>query len=488
MTKLLQKHFIGISMKDINNYIETINEYLNERIRKGVNWASAVKNLSTYLNEHDFVQHEGIAINDETIDKFISRLMEKMTPEYFNKMNFLSFNKEMTNKRPVIPNFINSIEALNDMRNRSYASLDEQGFKKKDLGKAINDMAFYREQMAAINPPKKQKQNKYGNVGMDDLVKIVSKLKQDVKQIRDTQSVVSANEWINRHKYNDLYEAVGKDLDGDGTPEVVVQTIKDKKPVIVNGFTTVPSMFPYRNSYYSAYPSVDARKEAHKAGINLRKYVNNIYNPEYDETGRKVVNYTGEGWNIFENAIKAAGIDEKHLIKPTKRSSYQAFVSRCISPIYHAVRYINNAKLPFTLTAMASVIWNQFALLPAMHYVYGGSVQNVSDDQWKNLRNKKPVKQAIDQIVHDYLVNPVKIADFVPTVCEMCNQSGLPVQPEHIPLVTKATFIIIEQGIDVLPPDPSQFAEWFNQTYPNHTPAIQNEQQEATPKVEEVFD
>lgn len=460
-------------MKDINNYIVTINEYLNERIRKGVNWACAVKNLSTYLNEHDFVQHEGIAINDNTIDDFISRLMEKITPEYFNKKNFLSFNKEMTNKRPVIPNFINSIEALNDMRNRSYASLDEQGFKKKDLGKAINDMAFYRERMAAIQTPKRTKQNKYGNVGMDDLVKIVSQLKQDVKQIRDTQSIVSANEWINRHGYDDLYEATGKDLDGDGIPEVVVQTKAGKKPVIVNGYTTVPSLFPYRNAYYKEYPTVEKRKEAHKQGINFRGFINTIYEPKYGETGRDIISYDGKHYKDFEKHLRAAGIDDKHLIKPKNRSTYQAFVSRCISPIYQAVKYLNGDKLPFTLTEMASVIWNEFALRPAMEYVYGEGVFDVSDNQWKNLRGKRAVKDAIEELVYGYLVNPIKIAEFVPTVCEMCNKVDLPVEKEHMPLVAKATIAIMLKEVDQLPPDASKFEKWFEQNVAPELQALQ---------------
>ena len=72
-------------------------------------------------------------------------------------------------------------------------------------------ISFYREIMSAIRRPK-EKKKKYGNVGMDDLIKIVAKLNQDVKQIWDTQSVVSANEWIKRHGFNDLYEARGKDF------------------------------------------------------------------------------------------------------------------------------------------------------------------------------------------------------------------------------------------------------------------------------------
>ena len=379
----------------------------------------------------------------------------------------------MTRNKPVIPKLIDDVEGLTEMRQQSYDKLDQNHIKTKDLTKAISDMAFYRERMSASRTPKVKKQ-KYGVQGMDELVKIVTTLKQDVKQIKDAQSVQSANEWINRHKLDDLYEATGRDLNNDSIPEVVVQTKVGKKPVIVNGFTTVPSLFPYRNAYYASYPTVEQRKNAHKQGVNLRTMINDIYKPVYDNTSRKVASYQGEEWQDFENKLKVAGVDESRLIKPKNRSTYQSFVSQCISPIYQAIKYINGAKLPFSLTDMASAIWNQFALLPAMVYVYGRSVLNVSDEQWKNLRGKKSVKDAINFIVYEYLVDPIKIGDFVPTACEMCNVTGMPVEVEHIPLVSKVTIAIIMHGIQSLPPNLQDFEGWFVENVQPNLPALQS--------------
>ena len=214
----------------------------------------------------------------------------------------------------------------------------QNNVNKKDLTKALNDMAFYRERMAAIQPTKKAKQNKYGNVGMDDLINVVAKLNQDVKQIRDAQSVVSANEWINRHGYNDLYEATGKDLDGDGIPEVVVQTKEGKKPVIVNGFTTVPSLFPYRNAYYKTYPTVDQRKEAHKQGINLRGFINNIYHPESYQ------NLINKCWE--SNASNRPTFDE---IVDELRGN-EGFITETIDEVefYNYIDYINEYESSFS--------------------------------------------------------------------------------------------------------------------------------------------
>ena len=121
---------------------------------------------------------------------------------------------------------------------------------------------------------------------------------------------------------------------------------------------------------------------------------------------------------------------------------------------------------------MSSVIWNQFALLPAMVYVYGEEIQNASDDQWKNLRGKKAVKEAIEAIVYEYLVDPVLIGSFVPTVCEMCRLSNIPIQQEDESLVANVTIAIIVKGIETLPPNPAEFSEWFSQVNQSQTPTL----------------
>ena len=283
MSILTKNNFKGVKLDKLNQYIRLINESLNVKIFESPSWQGSVSNLKNFLNENNFAQHEGLRINDKSISNFISRLTRKITLKTFNENNFLTSNKTMSRKRPVIPELITNVKELNKMREKSYSGLSEEGYKRKDLSEAINEMAMYRQKMAEIRPKKKEKKSKYGNKGMDELVKIVTKLNQDIKQIRDTQSVVSANDWINRHGLKDLYEAKGRDLDGDGIPEVVVQT-RDalQKPVIVNGYTTVPSLFPYRNAFYKAYPSYEERKEAHKKGINLRLSLIHIFHYFYE--------------------------------------------------------------------------------------------------------------------------------------------------------------------------------------------------------------
>ena len=86
-------------MKQLTNYIETINDYLHENIPLSTSWRDAVSTLSKYLNQYDFINHEGIEINDDTIDDFITRINSENKND---NLNFLPTNKidnEMTQKQ-----------------------------------------------------------------------------------------------------------------------------------------------------------------------------------------------------------------------------------------------------------------------------------------------------------------------------------------------------------------------------------------------------
>ena len=99
MSKLTSKHFKGTNMKQLNNYIETINNYLHENIPLSNSWRGAISTLSKYLNQYDFINHEGIEINDGTIDDFITRINSENKND---NLNFLPTNKidnEMTQEQ-----------------------------------------------------------------------------------------------------------------------------------------------------------------------------------------------------------------------------------------------------------------------------------------------------------------------------------------------------------------------------------------------------
>ena len=278
----------------------------------------------------------------------------------------------------------------------------------------------FEQRRRNINPNLKprSKKNKYGITGMDDLINVVVRLKNDVKQIKDAQSMESAQDWVDRHGYRDIYDVVSEDIDGDNIPEVIVQDKLGKK-VIVNGYTTEPSLFPYRNRYYATHPTRESRKNH-----PWKNYIRNeFYNPTYDATGRLVTSIDDAAAQ-FDNAIGDAGYT-KHM-KPHARSSYQAFTAKCITPFYQALKYLSYRGVPFKLTQLAAYIWKEIVRDPALTHVYGPDVLQIQDKkELTKLCNQREIKDAIESIVVPYLTNPESIFyEILPVVIDAWRQHG----------------------------------------------------------------
>ncbi len=392
MTKLLQKHFIGISMKDINNYIETINEYLNERIRKGVNWASAVKNLSTYLNEHDFVQHEGIAINDNTIDDFITRIISENKTD---DLNFLPNNKldsEMNQEeqQPVNPlaQLVQDTISVNDLigiYNR-YAPnpITEQQLQAAthgdlNLAKAqlINQILSRARDGTLVN-----RGNAFGKPvdrkGMTDLARIVLDLQRDIKRVKNAISPQGAQAIVDQHNATAKPSAHWKlnkqnpqgpaaltnltDINNDGIPDVVI-TNANNQPIYVNGYTTTNSNYPVDLAYYNRYPTRASRR-----GHSLNDFKNELYNVTYDvnnEDIRQRGNVTA--FNPHVEYLDGYDLNKFHMKQPKRMTAFNRFkkfvVSLYIDRILTQLHVPASAKLAVSSKACAAA-WNEFVLGP----------------------------------------------------------------------------------------------------------------------------
>lgn len=392
MTKLLQKYFKGISMKDINNYIETINEYLNERIRKGVNWASAVKNLSTYLNEHDFVQHEGIAINDNTIDDFITRIISENKTD---DLNFLPNNKldsEMNQEeqQPVNPlaQLVQDTISVNDLigiYNR-YAPnpITEQQLQASthgdlNLAKAqlINQILSRARDGTLVN-----RGNAFGKPvdrkGMTDLARIVLDLQRDVTRVKNAISPQGAEAIVDQHNAKSKPSAHWKlnkrdptgpatltnltDLNNDGIPDVVISNANNQ-PIFVNGYTTTNSNYPVDLAYYNRYPTRASRR-----GHSLNDFKNELYNVTYDvnnEDIRQRGNVTA--FNPHVEYLDGYDLNKFHMKQPKRMTAFNRFkkfvVSLYIDRILTQLQVPASAKLAVSSKACAAA-WNEFVLGP----------------------------------------------------------------------------------------------------------------------------
>lgn len=375
-------------------------------------------------------------------------------------------------KKRAIPTMYTDIDELNEKRGLSLQHLSANNHPRKNLDESLNNMHEFQRVMSQLNIPKQPKKVKVGQKGMNDLIKVVAGLKQDIKRINDAQSVKSAQDWIKRNKYTGVLEATHKDVDGDELPEVVVQTI-DGTPVIVNGYTTAPSLFPYRRMYYTDYPTPKARSKARANGIRgPRDIINNKYNVQYDQYGREIVGWNKELAKGIEKHVTDSGYTR--LIKPHNRTTYQAFVARVITPIYKAMQYcLDRKRLGFSLTTIASAIWNNFALIPAMQHVYGEEVTDpnkITDKEWKILRSKKVVKRAIEAIVLPFLTNAQNTIEFIVPICvNMLHTEYEYIDKEHVPAfqaVAAAFLYGLESHLPEPASPPDEFVRWGKEQLP----------------------
>ena len=339
------------------------------------------------------------------------------------------------------PSLINH-DTLTANRNDFWSKMEnEPDIRKRDLNSARDSMKMFKEFYAnnPLNFPKKEKKEKVGKLGMNDLAKIVLDLNQDVKLIKDAQSLQGAQNWIEKNGWTGKYEAYKKDINGDTIPDIVVQRLDNEgKPidndyVIVNGYTTAESTYPYRHAYYTQFPTREARKQAKADGITYRSFITDMYRPQYKD-GMEITGYGSQEGKEFAKKLEAAGYTK--VIKPSNRSSYQVFCSGVIKPIFDVFKHhLGNSLGGAAFSKIAADIWNQSILIPAMIYVYGEDVMNVSDEEWKKLRNKKDVKNAIKYRVVEYLNDLQKTFDFVPAFTAIVNtQLGLNINPND-PLI-----------------------------------------------------
>lgn len=348
----------------------------------------------------------------------------------------------MSKKRQVIPP-IYSDDTLDTYRNKYFQTLSGESFKKRNLGDDLSSIRQFSEYYQTHELPfkKKEKKQKIGKLGMDELTNIVLSMNQDIRQIREAQSLQGAKNWVAKHG-PELYTVSDADINGDSIPDIIVKN-KAGKNVIVNGYTTADSTFPYRYAYYTAYPTEDERKLAREeSGITYRSFINDMYRPQYDEYRMKLQAGNPFGSSVgtdFEKKIAKSGYEK--VIRPHNRSPYQAYVSEVVKPIYDVIKQINvilGLKTKSTLlTTIAADVWNQTILIPAMVYVYGDEIGNVSEAEWKKLRNRKEVKNAIMRYVKHYITNSRALIDLVPLFVVTCEKNGNPIPEEVKPWVVR---------------------------------------------------
>ena len=92
---------------------------------------------------------------------------------------------------------------------------------------------------------------------MNSLLNIILTHKKEMQKVPHFSSVQSATAWLNKHPRSGL-RVQEKDLDGDGTQEVVMYN-RAGKPVVVNGYKLRASDYPQRRAYWAEHPEIEDR-------------------------------------------------------------------------------------------------------------------------------------------------------------------------------------------------------------------------------------
>ena len=333
--------------------------------------------------------------------------------EYETEQNEIFSGNKMAEAQPQVIRNPHYLQTNNASQLRD-TLLTEQGLEKRDLNDAIATLQFYRDH--PIPRQVKPKKEPYGE-GMDAIAPQVLSGRRDIRRINDTQSVQGAQRWVEKHGFNDIYEVTNQDEDGDGIPDIIVKRTRDNHPIIVNGYTTVDSTYPYRHRYYTEFPTERERK---LYGKGFKGFVEDIWEPEYDQKGLKIVSYgKGAQEEEFGRKIKEAGY--KKILKPHDKNVYQVFVSKVIKPMYDTIKAGNNGTYPDSkkMAKVASNVWDKAFTTAAMVYVYGPEVLNQEEATWKKLKGNRKVKDAVERFATPYIINGRnKILEFFPVFCE----------------------------------------------------------------------
>ena len=126
---------------------------------------------------------------------------------------------------------------------------------------------------------------------MNSMLNIILNHKKEIQKLPHFSSVASSQNWLQRHPNSGL-RVDQKDLDGDGTKEVVLYN-KAGKPVIVNGYKLRASDYPQRRMYWGKHPD-----PADRIGESYGDWVQGtIYNVQEDPNfaWRRKVSLTDKG-------------------------------------------------------------------------------------------------------------------------------------------------------------------------------------------------
>jgi hypothetical protein len=238
---------------------------------------------------------------------------------------------------------------------------------------------------------------------MQGLMNLIMKQKRDIKLLREAQSKEGAQKWIDKHGWKDRLFVHDDDIDGDNVPDIVIRD-RNNKPYVVRGYTTVPSMAPYRAMYYTEYPTAAERK----AGGTFKKFIDDVTGAQYDRyhLNRDFTNRPGtEGIKAFgQRGYKKIRLSEKVSIA---QSFKYFFMKPIMSAVKEVIKQSPGVKLnlqPSYAAKLESGVRHNMFTLPVLRKVYGDEVLQIADPaEFAWLARSKDVRPYITMLYKSYL-------------------------------------------------------------------------------------
>jgi hypothetical protein len=313
--------------------------------------------------------------------------------------------------------------SLNNLRKQVRSRLTSYQPPRLNAKEALEDIKYREANRAPRGPPRPRRLPP--KEGMDELYNLVQNMRRDIRLIKDAQSKAGAEDWIIRNGQQENLYVEDKDIDGDGTPDIVVKTRDGRKPYIVKGYTTDQSSYPQRYYYFNKYPLKDDRK-----GHSMRDF--------YEE--QAIDGYTNDGYtrvlnkDAVELLSKARSAGYKTSLPRTNMTSNQVFKQFIVKPIIRGYKEFIKEHYPLYqlnltgLTVRNAEVYLRDNLVTAevLKMIYGEEeLSKIPGDYWKKLANRKDIKIGCEKLIRELVINRNNImAELILPIFEYFESQG----------------------------------------------------------------
>lgn len=302
---LTKNNFKGINNDTLIRYIGLINEKLDANISESISWPSNMTSLRNFLNEHEFIEHEGSRINKKSINAFIKRLQNKVLQDFQSVRPKDTLSDLLIQPQGPSQDFQSVMLPLSPIKTPN--SNDYNSTETNFLTKAKSLMSNRRQKVVRYAQPGDLNSWKSEYPSMYSLGDVVLNKKKDFHLVRNAVNLNGAQKWAAKHKYPVPQSDV--DINGDNIPDTVVYD-NYGKPVMVNGWTLTRSKYPLRKEFLDEYPT---REEQHAAG-GYSKFVHDfegrqnengdyVYYDFADEWNKKGYKLSESGYRVFGRLV-----------------------------------------------------------------------------------------------------------------------------------------------------------------------------------------